>query len=598
MEPKYWDYKVAALNIHSFLKQKDYNTEYILKMTREAAENGAKLIVMPEMATTGYCWYSRKEISLYAETVPGPTTNAFWELAKEFDCYIAVGMVEVDPKTDAYYNTAALVGPEGVIGIHRKSHVFLSEPKWSKQGNVAHEVFETPIGNISMLVCMDIHYFETSRLEGLRGADVILHLSAWFKEKTPAQYWLTRAFDNGAYLVESNRLGLERSTMFSGGSCVVNPDGTLQTFMDEQEGICYGEVHLKEARKKTLPDGLHKFRDRRPKEYIGIMQNTYLWNPLEFFRLYEQDCLPAGSKFKATVVQMRPELGNMAKNMRKIEEKVTEATTNGSKLIVFPELALTGLVPPDKAKRLAQSTEGEFIDFLLDLSKKYHVFIVAGMPEKDGDHYYNTAILSGPDDLAGKYRKIHLSPYDNSWAAPGDLGFMHFNTPLGRIGLMIGTDAIFPESARMLALQAVDMICCPSAVSYPEPFGLSATAVDHGLYIPRGYDTVHMHLWRVRGGENDSIMLFANQIGEGPEGHHFFGRSGIFDACLQAVPRNEVLLSREKEEIASLELDTSDLPGCPYPVTYVRFKEHLRMRQPLWYDLIAQEEPPVLKILK
>lgn len=153
---------------------------------RGGRAGGARLIVTPEMGTTGYCWFDRAEVKPFVETVPGPTTDIFHAIAHKHRCYIVVGMPEVDPASDLYYNTAVLIGPDGVVGRHRKSHPYIAEPKWAANGDIVHEVFETEIGRISMLVCMDLHFFETARLEALGGADVICHISNWLQERAPA----------------------------------------------------------------------------------------------------------------------------------------------------------------------------------------------------------------------------------------------------------------------------------------------------------------------------------------------------------------------------------------------------------------------------
>ena len=596
--PAITKYKVAAINYDVKICEKEKNIAEQYAMVEEAAKNGAKLIALPEMATTGYCWYNRKEVEPYVEPIPGPATDKFGELAKKYDCYIAVGMPEVDPKTNIYYNSVALVGPEGVIGVHRKSHSYIAEAKWDKMGDLDHMVFETPIGNIAMLICMDIHFVETARIQGLRNADIIIHISNWLAEKTPAPYWLTRAFDNGCYVLEANRAGLERTVEFSGGSVLINPDGTINNYVDAGNQIMYAEADIAVARSKKFANGGNKYTERRPGEYMELMSDTYLWNPLDFFGLYGQDPLPKGKQSKVSVVQVRPETGNVAKNLEMIKAKVAEAAGAGSELIVFPELTLTGLVGAADAKKLAETVPGPSVDKLIDLSMKYHVHIVAGLPEKDGGNYYNTAVLTGPEGLTGKYRKMHLCDIDDGWATPGDLGFPHFNIPAGRVGLLIGHDTMFPESGRMLALAGVDIICCPAAVNSPKPYGLAGTEEWHNYPIPRGYSTMHWHLWRVRGGENNCYMAFANQIGDYISGDPCVGRSGIFGPDTFSFPRHEIILSADEEEVGTFTVDTSNCPDSVYPTNVVRRKDLVCMRIPLWYDVIVSQDPPVLELFK
>lgn len=201
-------YLAAAIQFEPLMFAKEANLRQLLILVEQAAQKGARLITTPEMATTGYCWFDRQEIAPMVETVPGESTALFAELAQHYQCYIVLGMPEIDPNTSLYYNSAVLIGPEGVIGCHRKTHPYISEPKWAAAGDSGHQVFDTPLGRIGMLVCMDIHFPETARLLALDGVDVICHISNWLAERTPAPYWISRAMENGCYLLESNRWGL------------------------------------------------------------------------------------------------------------------------------------------------------------------------------------------------------------------------------------------------------------------------------------------------------------------------------------------------------------------------------------------------------
>src|SRR5215469_5983091 len=97
-------YRVAAIQYEPALGEKEKNVTGLLRLVEEAAQHEARLIVLPEMATTGYCWESRDEIAPYVEPVPGPTTGRFQQLATHYGCYIAISLPEVDLDTDVYYN--------------------------------------------------------------------------------------------------------------------------------------------------------------------------------------------------------------------------------------------------------------------------------------------------------------------------------------------------------------------------------------------------------------------------------------------------------------------------------------------------------------
>ena len=577
--PEFMRYKAAGITYGPVMGEKERNTAEQYALAEEAAVNGARLIVLTEAATTGYCWYDRAELRPFVEPVPGPTTEHFGRLARQYRCWIVLGLPEVDPVTDIFYNAAVLIGPDGIVGVHRKTHHFLGDPKWARQGNLDHQVYPTPIGNIGMLICMDSLFVETARILGLRGADVIALPSNWLGERTPSPFWLTRAFDNGCYVLVSERVGQERSIRFSGGTVLVNPDGATDCQLEEGSRIVYGEIDLSKARGKSFAHGGNKFLERRPGSYLELMHHTYLWDPLRFFKLYGNDPLPAGKTSRVSVAQVCPYCGDIAANLAQIGKWAAQAAAEDSELIVFPELMLTGLPrDPDQAGSLAESASGPSVDRLIDAAMKHNIHMIVGMVERDHDKLYNMAALISPKGLIGKYRKMHLSEHDRGWASPGDLGFGHFNIPVGRIGILIGHDAMFPEPGRVLALRGVDLICCPSAVNAPRPHGLASP--------PDRHNPAHWHLWRTRGGENCCCLAFANLVGAWPGGEPFFGRSGIFQANVFVANKEEVTLSETEEELGTCTMDTSD------PASMVRHKDFIGMRLPHWYDAIIADRQP------
>lgn len=567
---------------------KTENVRDQLRMTTEAARNGAKLIVLPEMNQASYCYYNREEIRPYVEPIPGPTTEKYEEIARKYETHIVVGLPEVSLETDNYYNAQALIGPDGLIGKYRKMHSYISEPKWAKDGDLGFQVYDTKIGRLGMLICMDQHYFESSRILSLGGADVICFSTAWLDERGPAPVWISRSFENGVYTVCADRWGLERGTQFTGGSCILNPDGSIQSLRDGGNGIVYGEIELIKARDKRFPTGRDdRFSDRRPKEYMNVSLNTYLWNPLKSFGQYKRRSLPHGRRSVVSVAQFRPDRLARDENLQKIAGMARRAAKARSDLLVLPELATTGAVFKGAAEAgsVAETTDGRTVKRLSSIAEKNKVFIVTSLVEQDGDKLYNTGLLLDGNGVAGKYRKLHLNHLDKRWATPGNLGLSTFDIPVGRIGLIVGHDSVFPETFRCLAGGGADVICVPSAVEYPVPIASEGTAIPHPKPIPTGPDPLHWHLWRVRAGESCTYVAFANQFGI-ESGVTFIGRSGIFQPDLFTFPRKETVASEDREEIRSLEVDTRNLKS-DQPTNPVRSKYLLRMRLPYWYDPIV-----------
>ena len=564
-------YKAAAIQYEPTQFKKEYNISSLLKFCEEAAKTGSKLIVTPEMGTTGYCFLDREEIKPLVESIPGPTTDKFYEISKRYDCYIVIGFPEVDKETNLYYNSAVLIGPEGIIGKHRKSHSYIAEPKWSAPGQ-EHLVYNTKIGKIAILICMDIHFIETARLVALQDADIIIHISNWLSERTPGPYWISRAFENSAYLIEGNRWGLERTVQFSGGSCIINPDGSIASVIDSGDGICYAEIDIEWARNREVL-GQKVFNDRRPEMYMNLPTDPYLWNPIDFFGLYGLNPLPKGKKSKITVAQINStnEIGD---NLNKIINLSVNAKKEGSELIVFPELALTGHLSGSKN---AQTIDSPTIKKLMNFSNMHNLYICFGFAENKDKEFFNSSILIGPEGILGVYRKIHLNSNDRKWASEGN-EWKYFDTKIGRIGMLIGYDAIFPESARCLGLYGCDLVLCSSAQEGIFTHGHSGTKVRQNYPIPTGPDPNHWNHFRIRGGENNIFFVYSNII---DKENNFHGKSGIFGPDPFKFPREECLIS-ESENINHLEVDTTNL-DTNYPTNIVRDKFMMSMRQPQHY---------------
>jgi len=593
--PKIPKYKVAAIQFDPKLGEKDRNIAEQIKMNREAARNGAKLIVNPEMGCTGYCWYNRGEVTPQLEPIPGPTTELFAEVSRSFGCWIVANVAEVDPRTSIYYNSCVLVGPEGYIGKYRKVHPFVSEPKWAKDGDLGFPVWQTDIGNIGVCICMDGFFVESIKVPALKGADVLVYPTNWLLEKCPCPTWITRAFENGIYFISADRWGLERTVQFSGGSCILNPDGTIQAHTQEHaDAIVYGEIDIAKARDKSFMGGPeNKILDRRPDQYFAFTRNPYKWNPFMFFGLYDYCPLPSGKKSKIVAGQMAPVYGKPDDNLKKMESLLQGAGA-GIDLIVYPELATTG-IPKSKAdaESWAEDLEkGPTVKKLVELAKKANTYIATGLVEKDGGALYNSAVLVGPDGLVGKYRKLHLTSADKAWAQPGDLGLPTFDIPAGRVGMLIGYDAIISEPVRCLAIDGCDLVCICAALKGPAPVTLGPTKIPFADPIIKGDDPHHWHIAKGRAFDNGTHVAFSNQHGNG-----MMGISGIFGIDPWEFPRPEVWASSDKDEAIAFTMDTTSIDAS-FPANPLRRKDFLGMRQPYWYDVIVDAKPPVLDFLE
>jgi predicted amidohydrolase len=205
--------KVALIHAAIAWNDKEYNVKKLLSLNEEAARNGAKIIVNPELAVSGYSFSSKFEIASQLETIPGPVTDQFCELAQRYQAYIAMGMPEYDQKTGVSYNAAAFIGPEGkVIGRARKFVPVFNENLWSARGNLPVLVCDTAYGKVGVIICADVYWYKLSRVAALKGAGLLLVLTTWPPLCHPPERHLrARALENGFYLLACNRTGIDKS---------------------------------------------------------------------------------------------------------------------------------------------------------------------------------------------------------------------------------------------------------------------------------------------------------------------------------------------------------------------------------------------------
>ena len=184
---------------------------------------------------------------------------------------------------------------------------------------------------------------------------------------------------------------------------------------------------------------------------------------------------------RVSCIQFEPVFGAVAQNVARACDLIRAAATDGSALVVLPELANTGYVFETAEEALALGEpvpDGASSRAWVSLARELGIHIVAGITERDGDTLFNSALVTGPQGYVGTYRKAHLWDRENLVFAKGNLGFPVFDTALGRVGVAICYDGWFPETFRQLALAGAEIVCVPTNwVPMPDqPAGEAAMA--------------------------------------------------------------------------------------------------------------------------
>ncbi len=231
------------------------------------------LLVLPELAFSGYQFVSQAEVLDVSEQVPdGPTTQACLELARRHQMHVVVGLPE--RAGQQCYNSAIVVGPSGFLGCYRKTHLFHEETLFFSPGNSGFHVWDIGQARIGVMICFDWYYPEAARTLALQGAEIVCHPSNLVLPHCP-DAMVTRSLENRIFSVTANRIGQEArggkpSLTFIGRSEVVSPKGhVLARAPSDREDLMVVEIDLDEARNKSINPYNDLLKDRRPAYYAS-----------------------------------------------------------------------------------------------------------------------------------------------------------------------------------------------------------------------------------------------------------------------------------------------------------------------------------------
>ena len=258
---------------------------------REAAGRGAQIICLEELFRSQYfCREEDARLFDLAESIPGPSTEALSQLARELDVVI-IGSLFERRAPGVYHNTAVVIDAGGeMLGLYRKMHIpddpLYFEKFYFTPGDLGFRNFDTRYGRIAALVCWDQWYPEAARVAALGGAEVLFYPTAigWHPaekaEFGAAQHdaWRTiqraHAIANGIYVAAVNRVGFEgppdRGLEFWGASFVADPFGQVlaEASHDREETLI---VECDRRRIDEVRRNWPFLRDRRIDAYSGIL---------------------------------------------------------------------------------------------------------------------------------------------------------------------------------------------------------------------------------------------------------------------------------------------------------------------------------------
>ena len=555
-------FKVAAVEFNPMMMELEKNIEGAARAATEAAQNGARLIVLPEAAVSGYIYKDREQFLPFMDTIPGKTTDALSLVCAKFNCYIAIGIAEIDADTRLTYNSGALIGPTGYIGKYRKNGLNPSDILWFVPGNTGYPVFETELGRITMIICYDDTYYEPARVAALKQADIIAYICSSDRVlpklgvESSANHSTIAAVQqqcawNGLAMVAADRSNAESnpttgiSVTYGGSASIWQATGervahasTTNSSMTlvNQTSIIYAEIDPA----KFDNNQKRSFARRRPE----------LYPELAFYRAPTDG---AASKLSHTVsttaLQYKVEKNDFDGNLNRSSTLVNtlQASDQSSRLVVLPAFSFCGPVDQSNYQTVAESSLGPSTQVATDFAGRLQAYVVVSFIEKNGTDYYHTASLVGPNGkLIGQYRQTHLDENLIGLLKAGD-ALPVFDTDIGRIGLLLNEDVRFPEASGTLSVKRADIIAIPSAWS-GQYGGLLQDAI--GLFN-HPYAANTMNFWYAVAKTAQAYTVVANAVGNG-----CMGSSGIFTINPIDSVEGPAVGSVDSDECVSLTFNT------------------------------------------
>jgi predicted amidohydrolase len=272
--------QIACCQFAPEVGQSAGNETLVRSAIATAVAGGAQIVVLPELANSGYRFDSAGEARAAATPVDGPLLAGWAQEAG--DALVIGGFCEL-ADDGTVYNSSALVHGGGVMALYRKLHLWHDEPLWFATGQQPAPVVQTRYGAIGLALCYDLEFPELTRGLALDGAELIALPTNWPREEDsaapgsgPILSLLARAtaYLSKVFVAVCDRNGSERGLEFQGGSVIVGRDGEILAGPPPQgeTATIWATVDLAQAADKRSGERNDALADRRPAYYAPSLQ--------------------------------------------------------------------------------------------------------------------------------------------------------------------------------------------------------------------------------------------------------------------------------------------------------------------------------------
>jgi predicted amidohydrolase len=267
--------RIVCQQLAPVLGDLEANAELTIAAITAAIDAGADVVVLPELATSGYMFDSMEEAAAVA-IEPDHAVLAGWARVAARGGAVVIGGFAERGEDDRVYNSAAVFDGDRLVGVYRKCHLWDQEKRWFTPGAEPPRVLDTRQGRIGVLVCYDLEFPEMTRTLALAGAELIAVPTNWpyvprpTGERAPeVTIAMAAARSNRVFVACCDRAGTERGQAWNQGTAIIDIDGWVVASQPEI-GSATGDVTLAAARDKSYTGLADAFADRRPELYGAV----------------------------------------------------------------------------------------------------------------------------------------------------------------------------------------------------------------------------------------------------------------------------------------------------------------------------------------
>ncbi|CAN5151119.1 nitrilase family protein [soil metagenome] len=271
--------RAAALQLAPVVGELEANSERATDAIDRAlssgndTDGGADIVVLPELVTSGYVFESMAEARSLALAPDDALFGTWAALAARRGSIVVAGFAELG-EDDRLYNSAAVIGSDGVLAVYRKAHLWNEEKNFFTAGDQRPPVVETEHGRLGVMICYDLEFPEWTRLAALAGTDILAVPTNWPLVERPAgerapevQIGIAAARVNRMAIVAADRAGTERGVAWTEGTTIIDADGWVADVAGPGIGEAWAEIDPARSRDKTLTPLADAHGDRRPELY-------------------------------------------------------------------------------------------------------------------------------------------------------------------------------------------------------------------------------------------------------------------------------------------------------------------------------------------